>query len=149
MLLHSFVVPFVIILSVPLAFVGVIMTLKLTGTNLNIPVFMGIIMITGIVVEYAIILLDFANRRVAAGASVRDAIREATWIRLRPIIMTSATTWIALLPMAWGAAGGEANAPLARTIIGGVLAATVLTLVVVPCLYVMVRREPTPAVVPA
>ena len=95
----------------------------------------------GIVVEYSIILLDFANRRVDEGASVRDAIREATWIRLRPILMTSATTWIALLPMAIGAAGGEANAPLARTIIGGVLAATVLSLVVVPCLYVMIRRD--------
>ncbi len=147
--LRSFSIPFVILLSVPLAFIGVAAALLLTGTRMNIPVFMGIIMITGIVVEYAIILLDFANRRVAAGASIRDAIREATWIRLRPILMTSATTWIALLPMAWGAAGGEANAPLARTIIGGVLAATVLTLVVVPCLYVMFKREATPAVVPA
>ena len=139
--LRSFSIPFVIMLTVPLAFIGVVAALLLTGTRLNIPTFMGIIMIVGIVVEYSIILLDFANRRVDEGASVRDAIREATWIRLRPILMTSATTWIALLPMAIGAAGGEANAPLARTIIGGVLAATVLSLVVVPCLYVMIRRD--------
>jgi Cu/Ag efflux pump CusA len=72
--------------------------------------------------------------------SVKEAIQEATWIRLRPILMTSLTTWLALVPMAIGAAGGEANAPLARTIIGGVLAATVLTLVVVPCLYIIFKR---------
>ncbi len=143
--LRSFSVPLVILFSIPLGFVGVIAALKLTGTHFSVPAFMGIIMMTGIVVEYSIILLEFANQRVRAGLSVRDAIAEATWIRLRPILMTSLTTWLALVPMAIGAAGGEANAPLARTVIGGVLAATVLTLVVVPCLYVIVKREPTPA----
>jgi HAE1 family hydrophobic/amphiphilic exporter-1 len=103
---------------------------------------MGIIMMAGIVVEYSIILLEFANQRVRDGLSVRDAIREATWIRLRPILMTSLTTWLALVPMAIGAAGGEANAPLARAVIGGVLAATVLSLTVIPCMYVMVKRAP-------
>ncbi len=140
--LRSFSVPLIILMTVPLGFVGVILALKITGTNLNIPAFMGIIMMTGIVVEYSIILLEFANQRVRDGVSVRDAIREATWIRLRPIIMTSLTTWLALVPMAIGAAGGEANAPLARAIIGGVLAATVLSIFVIPCLYVMVKREP-------
>ncbi len=138
--LRSFSIPMTIIVSVPLGFVGVVAALKITGTNLNIPAFMGIIMMTGIVVEYSIILLDFANRRVRDGLSVMQAIQEATWIRLRPIMMTSLTTWLALIPMAIGAAGGEANAPLARTIIGGVLAATVLSVVVVPCLYVMLKR---------
>jgi multidrug efflux pump subunit AcrB len=98
-------------------------------------------MVTGIVVEYSIILLEFANQRVRAGTPVRQAIEEATWIRLRPILMTSLTTWLALIPMAIGAAGGEANAPLARAIIGGVLAATILSLVVIPCMYVMIKRE--------
>ncbi|MFQ5413007.1 MAG: efflux RND transporter permease subunit [Phycisphaerae bacterium] len=140
--LRSFSVPLIIIASVPLGMVGVVAALKVTGTNFNIPAFMGVIMITGIVVEYSIILLEFANQRVRQGLSVRDAMRDATWIRLRPILMTSTTTWLALIPMAYGAAGGEANAPLARTVIGGVLAATVLTLVVVPCLYVMVKRAP-------
>jgi len=139
--LRSFGVPFVILLTIPLGFIGVGITLWTTRTNLNIPAFMGIIMMTGIVVEYSIILLDFANKRVEDGLSVRDAIKEAAWIRLRPILMTSLTTWLALIPMAIGFAGGEANAPLARTIIGGVLAATVLTMVVVPCLYVMFKRE--------
>ena len=139
--LRSFMTPLVILASVPLGYVGVAIALAVTGTNLNIPAFMGIIMITGIVVEYSIILLEFANQRVAEGQTVRDAISQATWIRLRPILMTSTTTWLALIPMAIGAAGGEANAPLARAIIGGVLAATVLSLTVVPCLYVMVTRD--------
>ncbi|MCH8879853.1 MAG: efflux RND transporter permease subunit [Planctomycetes bacterium] len=143
--LRSFSVPLIIMLSIPLGFVGVALVLFLTGTNLSIPTFMGIIMMTGIVVEYSIILLDFANQRVSAGLSVREAIKEATWIRLRPILMTSMTTWLALLPMAIGLAGGEANAPLARTIIGGVLAATALSLIVVPCLYILIKREESPS----
>jgi len=149
--LRSFSVPFVILLTIPLGFIGVGFALWSTGTNLNIPAFMGIIMMTGIVVEYSIILLDFANRRVEEGLSVRDAVKEAAWIRLRPILMTSLTTLLALTPMAIGFAGGEANAPLARTIIGGVLAATVLTMVVVPCLYISFKREPSQpvAAVPA
>jgi multidrug efflux pump subunit AcrB len=138
--LRSFSVPFVILLTIPLGFIGVGLILFLTGTNLSIPVFMGVIMMTGIVVEYSIILLSFADQRVREGCSVKQAITEATWIRLRPILMTSLTTWLALLPMAIGMAGGEANAPLARTIIGGVLAATVLSLIVVPCLYTMFKR---------
>ncbi len=147
--LRSFAIPLVIILSVPLGFVGVIAALKITGTNFNIPAFMGVIMVTGIVVEYSIILLDFANQRVREGQPVRQAIKEATWIRLRPILMTSLTTWLALVPMAIGAAGGEANAPLARTIIGGVLAATALSLIVVPCLYVTFRRDAATSVAAA
>ncbi len=149
--LRSFGVPFVILLTIPLGFIGVGVALWATGTNLSIPAFMGIIMMTGIVVEYSIILLDFANQRVEQGLSVREAIKEAAWIRLRPIMMTSLTTLLALTPMAIGFAGGEANAPLARTIIGGVLAATVLTMVVVPCLYIVFKREPSQpaAAVPA
>ncbi|MFQ5430442.1 MAG: efflux RND transporter permease subunit [Phycisphaerae bacterium] len=146
--LRSFSTPLIILASIPLAFVGVGLLLFMTGTHLSIPVFMGIIMVTGIVVEYAIILLEFANQRVRDGQPVRQAIREATWIRLRPILMTSMTTWLALIPMAVGFAGGEANAPLARTIIGGVLAATVLSLIVVPCLYVLIKREDGPAAAP-
>ena len=139
--LRSFATPLIIVASIPLGLIGVVVALKVTGSNLNIPAFMGIIMVAGIVVEYSIILLEFANRRVDEGLPVRQAIREAAWIRLRPILMTSLTTWLALLPMALGVKGGEANAPLARAIIGGVIAATVLTLVVIPCLYVMVKRD--------
>jgi multidrug efflux pump subunit AcrB len=139
---NSFVDPLIIVLTVPLGFIGVVVMLTLTDTNLSIMAFMGIIMTVGIVVEYSIVLVDFANQRLAEGLSVREAIIDATIVRLRPIVMTSLTTWLALLPMAIGLAGGEANAPLARAIIGGVLGATVLSLVVVPCLYLVLKRTP-------
>ena len=137
---RSFIDPLVVLLTVPLGFIGVVTMLYLTGTNLSIMAFMGIIMMVGIVVEYSIVLVDFANHRVNDGVSVYDAIMDASRVRLRPILMTSLTTWLALLPMAIGLGGGEANAPLARAIIGGVVGATVLSLVVVPCLYVMLKR---------
>jgi multidrug efflux pump subunit AcrB len=133
------------LLTVPLGFVGVAVLLMLTGTNLSIMAFMGIIMMVGIVVEYSIILVDFANHRLAEGLSVREAVIDATKVRLRPILMTSLTTWLALLPMAIGFGGGDANVPLARTIIGGVIGATFLSLLVVPCLYVMIKRPPRTA----
>ena len=114
--------------------------LLLTQTNLSIMAFMGIIMMVGIVVEYSIVLVDFANQRLADGLTVRDAILDAAKVRFRPILMTSLTTWLALLPMAIGLGGGEANAPLARTIIGGVIGATILSLLVVPCLYTIMKR---------
>jgi multidrug efflux pump subunit AcrB len=139
---RSFLDPFVILLTVPLGFIGVATMLFLTRTPLSIQVFMGIIMMVGIVVEYSIILIDFANSRVRAGMPIRDAVIEAAQVRLRPILMTSITTWLALVPMAVGFGGGEANVPLARTIIGGVLGATALTLLIVPCLYVMLKRPP-------
>ena len=139
---RSFIDPLIVLLTVPLGFIGVVLMLFLTGTHLSIMAFMGIIMMVGIVVEYSIVLVDFANRRLEENASVREAILDAAQVRLRPILMTSLTTWLALLPMAIGFGGGEANAPLARAIIGGVLGATLLSLVVVPCLYVMFKREP-------
>ncbi len=138
---RSFIDPLIVLLTVPLGFIGVVAMLMLTGTHLSIMVFMGIIMMVGIVVEYSIVLVDFANRRVDEGASVREAILDAARVRLRPILMTSLTTWLALLPMAIGFAGSEANAPLARAIIGGVLSATALSLLIVPCLYVIMKRS--------
>jgi multidrug efflux pump subunit AcrB len=138
----SFTDPFIILLTVPLGFIGLVSLLFFTGTHLSIMAFMGIIMMVGIVVEYSIILVDFANQRLEQGLSVREAILDATKLRLRPILMTSLTTWLALVPMAIGFGGGDANIPLARAIIGGVLGATVLSLVVLPCLYVMMKRVP-------
>jgi len=138
----SFVDPLVIMLTVPLGFVGVVALLWATGTNLSIMTFMGVIMMVGIVVEYSIVLVHFANQRLEEGATPTEAIIEAAGVRVRPILMTSLTTALALLPMAIGFGGGDANVPLARTIIGGVVGATVLTLLVVPCLYVMFRRSP-------
>lgn len=139
---RSLLDPLVILLTVPLGFIGVVVALLITGSNLSIMSFMGIIMMVGIVVEYSIVLVDFANHRLEEGLSVKEAIIDATKVRVRPILMTSLTTWLALLPMAIGGFGGDANAPLARAIIGGVIAATVLTLLVVPCLYVIFKRPP-------
>ena len=139
---RSLIDPFVILLTVPLGFIGVVAILLATGSNLSIMSFMGIIMMVGIVVEYSIVLVDFANQRLEEGMSVREAIIDATKVRARPILMTSLTTWLALLPMAIGGFGGDANAPLAQAIIGGVIAATVLSILVVPCLYVIFKRPP-------
>lgn len=148
-LLRSFAVPFAILLTVPLGLIGVAVILYLTGTALSIPAAMGILMMTGIVVEFSIILLTFADQLVAEGMPVRAAIIEAAKIRFRPIIMTSMAAWLAMLPMAIGGPGAEANAPLARAIIGGVIAAAFLSLVVVPCLYVVFKRETPESQVPA
>ena len=139
---RSFVDPLIVLLTVPLGFIGVVLMLFLTDTNLSIMAFMGIIMMVGIVVEYSIVLVDFANHHLEQHGSVKEAILEAAIVRLRPILMTSFTTWLALLPMAIGFGGSEANAPLARAIIGGVLGATLLSLLVVPCLYVIFKRQP-------
>jgi multidrug efflux pump subunit AcrB len=136
---RSFIDPLVVMTAIPLGFIGVILILWATGTNLNIQSAMGIIMVVGIVVEYSIVLVDFANRGMSDGLDATEAIVEAALVRLRPILMTSLTTLLALLPMALGFGGGEANVPLARAIIGGVLGATILTLLIVPCLYVMVK----------
>ena len=143
-LFRSFVDPVIVLLAVPLGFIGVVAILMLTKTHLSIMSFMGIIMMVGIVVEYAIVLVDFANKLVDEGKSPYDAIVEASMVRLRPILMTSLTTWLAMLPMAIGFGGGEANVPLARAIIGGVIGATVLTLLVIPCLYVMLKSPKRP-----
>ncbi len=143
---RSFLDPFIVMVTIPLGFIGVALILFLTGTRLNIQSFMGIIMMIGIVVEYTIVLLDFANHRLSEGADVQTAIVDAAIVRFRPILMTSVTTILALTPMAIGLAGGEADVPLARTIVGGVIAATLLPKFVVPCLYVLVKRQPKSSV---
>jgi multidrug efflux pump subunit AcrB len=138
--------PLVILLAVPMGLVGVSWMLYATGTTLNIQSCMGIILMTGLVAEYGILLLDFAGRRRADGLSRRDAIIEAAQIRLRPILMTSLTTVLALIPMAFfGPRGGGANSALARTILGGVIAATVLTLLIMPALYRLMGKKETEA----
>ena len=139
---RSYIDPFIVMATVLLGFIGVASMLFLTGTRLNIQSFMGIIMMIGIVVEYTIVLLDFANHRLSEGAEVQEAIVDAAIVRFRPIMMTSLTTILALTPMAIGFAGGEADIPLARTIVGGVIAAMVLPNFVVPCLYVLIKRKP-------
>ena len=141
-LFRSLKEPLVILLSVPLGLIGVGWMLLVTGTTLNIQSFMGILLMAGLVVEYGILLVDFANRRRREGAGIEEAIIEAAVVRLRPILMTSLTTVLALIPMAFfGGQGGGANAALSRTILGGVAAATVLTLLVMPALYCLLAKR--------
>jgi HAE1 family hydrophobic/amphiphilic exporter-1 len=142
--------PLVVMLSVPLAAVGVLITLFLTGTTLNIQSYIGCIMLGGIVVNNAILLVDQAGRLKAGGMPVRDAVAEAGRRRLRPILMTTLTTIIALLPLALGIGeGADAQAPLARAVVGGLAGSTLITLVLIPAVYSLFyperSREPRPA----
>jgi HAE1 family hydrophobic/amphiphilic exporter-1 len=136
--------PFVVMFSVPLAAIGVILTLFLTNTTFNIQSFIGCIMLGGIVVNNAILLVDHTNLlRRRDRMPLRDAIEEAGRRRLRPILMTSLTTVLGLVPLALGLGeGGEAQAPLARTVIGGLTSATFITLVFVPVVYSIFERRP-------
>jgi multidrug efflux pump subunit AcrB len=146
---RSFVDPFIVLLTVPLGLIGVGLMLFITGTHLSVMAAMGIIMMVGLVVAYSILMVDYSNRLVREGRTLRDAITEAARVRIRPILMTSFAAVLALTPMAIGGRGAEANAPLARAIIGGALAAALLTLVVVPCLYILFKREPRVPAAPA
>lgn len=143
-LFRSFRQPLIIILTVPLGLIGVVVTLWITGTYINIQSLMGVIMMVGIAVAYGNILIDRINRLVAEGMAVSDAVRQGAADRLRPVLMTMLTTVFGLLPMALGLQiGGEANVPLARAIIGGTLAATLLTLLVIPLVYkLMIKDKP-------
>ncbi len=138
---ESLLHPFVILLSVPLGITGAVLALGITGNPVGVLALMGIVMLTGIVVNNAIVLVDTVNRRLDVTPSVEAAIVRAGTERLRPILMTTATTVLGLLPMALGlGAGDELRAPLAVTVIGGLSCATLLTLVVIPALYRIASR---------
>ena len=138
----SFLDPFLIVLAVPTGLIGVILTLVLTGTTLNIQSLMGIVMLQGMVVSNSILIVDFANVLRTQGHNLRDAVVHACRIRLRPILMTSLATVVGLLPMAFKLeTGSEAYAPLARVIIGGLLTSIVLTIFVVPAAYLIMYRR--------
>jgi HAE1 family hydrophobic/amphiphilic exporter-1 len=134
--------PFVILLAIPLGIIGVVVALWITGTSISALALIGAVMLAGIVVNNAIVLVDAINRRRHDGEALESAIVAAGRERLRPILMTTATTVLALLPMALGlGAGDELRRPLAITVIGGLSMATLLTLVVIPCLYRALARE--------
>jgi len=138
----SFTDPFLIVLAVPTGLIGVILTLALTDTTLNIQSLMGIVMLQGMVVSNSILIVDFANVLRTEGHSVREAVTDACRIRLRPILMTSLATVVGLLPMAFKlSTGSEAYAPLARVIIGGLLTSIVLTIFVVPAAYLLIYQH--------
>jgi HAE1 family hydrophobic/amphiphilic exporter-1 len=135
--------PFVVMFSVPLAAIGVILMLFLTHTTFNVQSFIGCIMLGGIVVNNAILLVDHTNLlRRRDSMPIREAIEEAGRRRLRPILMTALTTIIGLVPLALGLGeGGEAQAPMARVVIGGLLSSTLITLVFVPVVYSIFERR--------
>ncbi|MBZ0257213.1 efflux RND transporter permease subunit, partial [bacterium] len=136
-LFESLMHPFVIMFSLPLAVVGVIWAFALSGQTLNLMGYIGIIMLAGIVVNNAIVLVDYINYlRREEGISITEAIVQAGQRRLRPILMTTATTVLALLPLALGfGEGAEIRAPMAVAVIGGLLSSTLLTLLVIPTIY--------------
>ena len=128
--------PLVVMLSVPVATVGVLLTLLLTDTTLNLQSAIGCIMLCGIAVNNAILLVDQAGRLRGEGMSTHEALSEAGRLRLRPILMTTLTTILALLPLALGIGeGADAQAPLARVVLGGLAASTVITLFLIPVVY--------------
>lgn len=132
--------PLVVMLSVPVAAVGVLVTLLLTDTTLNLQSGIGCLMLAGIVVNNAILLVDQAGRLRRAGQATREALLEAGRRRLRPVLMTTLTTILALLPLALGIGeGADAQAPLARAVLGGLTASTLLTLALVPAVYSLVH----------
>ena len=139
---ESFVHPFVIMFSVPLGLVGVILALFLTMTNVSVMVLLGVIILAGIVVNNAIVLIDYTNRLRQKGLPRREALLQAGQVRLRPIVMTTLTTVLGLIPMSlgWGE-GAEVRTPMAITVIGGLLFSTVLTLVFIPVVYELVDRK--------
>ena len=139
---ESLIHPFVILFTIPLALVGAVLALFITGTTVNIVAFIGVIMLAGIVVNNAIVLVDLINQLRAQGMERYGAIVEAGSARLRPILMTSLTTALGLLPMAMGfGEGSEVRTPMAITVIGGLIVSTLLTLLVIPVVYSLLDRK--------
>jgi HAE1 family hydrophobic/amphiphilic exporter-1 len=139
---ESLLHPFVIMFTIPLALIGAVFALALTGSTLSVVVFIGLILLAGIVVNNAIVLIDFINQLRGRGMEKLEAIVEAGRSRLRPIMMTTLTTVFGLLPLALGIGeGAEVRAPMAITVIGGLTVSTMLTLVVIPVMYAVMDRK--------
>jgi len=135
-LYESLIQPFIIMVSMPLSFTGVMVALYLTGNSFSLFVMIGIILLLGMVGKNAILVVDFANKAVQNGKSVDEALLEAGEKRLRPILMTTFAMIGAMAPLAFGTgAGSESNAPMALAVIGGLASSTILTLLVVPAIY--------------
>ncbi|MCH2584149.1 MAG: efflux RND transporter permease subunit, partial [Planctomycetes bacterium] len=145
---ESFLHPFIILFTIPLSLIGVVAGLYLTGTTITVIVLIGSVMLAGIVVNNSIVLIDAINRLRRKGTTKFNAVLAAGHLRLRPILMTTLTTILGLVPMAlsWGE-GAELRTPLAITVISGLLFSTLITLVVIPAAYMLVpsRIEPDAA----
>jgi HAE1 family hydrophobic/amphiphilic exporter-1 len=139
---ESLLHPLVILFSVPFALIGLLGTLFLCGVTISIVVWIGSILLAGIVVNNAIILIDYTNQLRQKGLSKIEALRKAGRVRLRPILMTTATTVLGLLPMAIGlGAGSELRRPMALVVIGGLITSTALTLLIIPAVYSLFDRS--------
>jgi multidrug efflux pump subunit AcrB len=138
----SFLDPFIILLAVPPGLAGVLLFLLVTGTSLNVMSLMGVVMMVGIVVSNSILIVEFARRMRQDGIGIREAVATASRLRLRPILMTSLATLLGLIPMAMKlGTGAEAYAPLARSIIGGLLVSVVVTVYLVPAAYLWLHGK--------
>jgi len=143
---QSWVDPLIVLLAVPFTLCGVLWMLYLTQTHLSVPALMGTLMAIGLTTANSILVVTFANQRLAAGDSAPVAALTAGFTRLRPVLMTAGAMILGMVPMAIGVGeGGEQNAPLARAVIGGLLFATFATLLFVPTMYRLLRRAPLPA----
>jgi multidrug efflux pump subunit AcrB len=140
---QSWMDPFIVLLAVPFALCGVLWMLFLSGTNLSVPALMGTLMCIGLTTANSILVVSFANQRVALGDDPLRAAIAAGFTRLRPVLMTAGAMIVGMVPMALGIGeGGEQNAPLGRAVIGGLLFATLATLIFVPAMYRLLRRAP-------
>ena len=140
---ESLLHPFVILFTIPLALVGAVLALMLTGNTISVVVFIGLILLVGLVTKNAIILVDKVNQLREAGVAKREALVEGARSRLRPIIMTTLSTLFGFLPLALASgAGAEVRAPMAIAVIGGLLVSTLLTLLVIPVVYDLLDRRP-------
>ena len=138
-LFRSMIDPLIILVAVPLGWIGTVILLYLTTTSVNVESMIGTLMMMGIVVSNSILLVDFSNRMVRAGATAERAVLEAGRRRIRPIVMTALATILGLLPLALGfGEGNETMVPLARAVVGGLAVSTVMTLLVVPVLPALV-----------
>ncbi len=139
---ESLIHPFIIMFTVPLGLIGVVFTLFITRTAFSVMVFLGVVILAGVVVDNAIVLIDYVNQLRQRGLSKREALIQGGQIRLRPIMMTTLTTSLGLVPMAlgWGE-GAEIRTPMAITVMGGLMFCTLLTLIVIPVAYELVDRK--------
>jgi HAE1 family hydrophobic/amphiphilic exporter-1 len=137
---ESLLQPLIIMITVPLAFFGAAVGLYLLNVSVSVVVFLGLIILGGIVVNNAIVLVDYTNTLRERGLSLREAIVQAGGVRLRPILMTTATTVLGLVPMAFGLGdGAEIRTPMALTVMFGLTSSTLLTLIVIPTIYHLVE----------
>src|SRR6202044_3511642 len=142
---QSWLDPLIVLMAVPFAIGGVMWILYLSGTHMSVPALMGTLMCIGLTTANSILVVTFANQRMAAGDDAASAAATPGYTRLRPVLMTAGAMVLGMVPMALGVGeGGEQNAPLGRAVIGGLMFATFATLIFVPTMYSLLRRRPAP-----